>query len=298
MATSELQYLKEIADHLKRMAGKDNSDTAKAIAQMSIQQTKIDMSTGNQMNVNLENVTDKLDKGLLATVEEEQGGQTVEVVKSLLELMRTALVKVIHDAFTVTVTEDDAQVEKSMAQLLYEQNAELTNIRKALDGTTQNGIGAKIAHMDTTLGDIKTDQDAIKTALEGIDDSLDGTTTGGVADKLNDINTSLGGVSTNVASMASDTSVIRSDIGTGNSSIRYNVDLIQSSLGSLVVSDSSTVMEQLVAMKGHLNNISSSVATTNNKKITQYLNEINQDLQGDQTGTIYTHVKSIDTKTS
>lgn len=214
MDNSSLPYLSRIAASLEKLTGgsavKSQNDVLATIAK-SIGVSATIETAGN---ANAAEIADNLNKGLLTTVQEEQEGEPVDVVKSLLELMRTALVETMEKAFTITVQEEQGgetvEVKKSIFEVM--KNEMVLQLRDALtvevsvDNTTvRKGVAqllneqnAKIVTIDTTLGNIKTD-------LDGIKGSLDGTTAGGVAAKLDAINNSLSGVSSNLSNIQTNT---------------------------------------------------------------------------------------------
>ena len=167
-----LPYLKQIADALSSSAkngSKKRDEELTSIAKNINAATVTNNNVSMAGNENTKAIGATLEKGLLLTVEEEQGGETVQVVKSVFQVIMDSILAKMEDALFVKVTENNQQVRKSLAQLVLEHDAEIVNIRKALDGTTANGIGAKVAAIDTKIGTMNTTLDGIKTAQEGIE---------------------------------------------------------------------------------------------------------------------------------
>lgn len=131
MAVSTLQYLKEIADalaKLERVGIGGASGSAAAGAKMNVRVNG---------TVDTDDIDENLRTALVVTVEEEQGGQTVEIEKSVYDVMGDDLVDKLHEAFTITVEEEQGgqqvQVEKSALEVIAE---DLTQIKSASNNVT------------------------------------------------------------------------------------------------------------------------------------------------------------------
>lgn len=278
-----LPYLKQIAEALisrNKEGDKKGNEALSSIEKTISVSTAKQTSTAAEGNANTSAIGATLEKGLLLTVEEEQGGETVQVVKSVFQVIMDSILAKMEDALFVTVTENNQQVRKSLAQLVLEHNAEIVNIRKALDGTTANGIGAKVAAIDTKIGTMNTTLDGIKTAQEGIEDALDGTTTGGVADKLNDIDNAISGIAQDVES-------IDTNIGTMNT----NLNTVNTRLGSMYTFQRNT-MNNTADIKTNTDNIQVT-ASLDDTDIVDKLDDIEYTLEHD----IYPNVYDINRKT-
>jgi len=123
MAISTLQYLKEIADALADLESVGIGGASRS-------------SSGTRSSVNVkgtvetEEIDENLRTALIMTVQEEQGGETVDVDKSVYDVMADDLVDKLHEAFTITVQEEQGgqqvDVEKSALEVIVD---DLTQIK-------------------------------------------------------------------------------------------------------------------------------------------------------------------------
>ena len=140
MATSELAYLKEIADQLKKMAadGKEAKELSTVANNISIMTTK-------------QGAADKSSESLL--------GRLIDVLKK---------------AFIVEVTENNTTVEKGVAELLKEQLVKLTSINTALGliNTSIGTVATKVETGDANIVAALTGQNGIASLLTAGNTSL------------------------------------------------------------------------------------------------------------------------------
>jgi len=210
----QLPYLKEIADALKKIAGGSGEKTqndalatiAKNIGASTIQETHVNMAG----NANTKDIGEKLDKGLLVSV---QDGSTA-VIKSVVTVLKEALVEAFRECLTVEVTENNNTVRKGVAQLLTELVSHQENIEKALDGTNASGVARRIYNMITPLNNIKgaidDGADDVVTAIGGVtvtvnvdsQDIADGIDASKISDIASDIHDIYNGNTGNVADIA------------------------------------------------------------------------------------------------
>jgi len=108
--TSEIQYLKEIADALRKMGGSAGVSQLKSLG-------KITISGGTDASKLGSILADAL-VGLV--IEEQSGGVRIEVEKSLIAMLKDALSRELRGAMFTTVTEDGVQVEKSLFAMMAE----------------------------------------------------------------------------------------------------------------------------------------------------------------------------------
>jgi len=123
MANAILPYLKEIADALANLEAVGIGGASRG-------------SSGSRASVNVkgtvetEEIDENLRTALVVTVQEEQGGQTVDVEKSVYDVMADDLVDKLHEAFTITVQEEQGgqqvDVEKSALEVIVD---DLTQIK-------------------------------------------------------------------------------------------------------------------------------------------------------------------------
>ena len=175
MDNAALPYLSKIANALEKLTGggsaKNQGDALAAIAKSINVSANSESVINTEGNANTKAIGEKLDKGLLTT---EQVGSSA-VVKSLLELLRTAVVSELHSRFSVTVTENNATVEKSLAQLINEQNTILSSMVTALStmGQTISGINTNVSRIQSSIGNlISTDARDIMHRLGDIETSV------------------------------------------------------------------------------------------------------------------------------
>jgi len=91
---AELQYLKAIAESIKRLAGvKTGGTVATATAKSSSDSISV------TANVEAPGVAETLDTGLITTVQEEQGGQTVDVRVSAVKTLGDRVLEELEAAF-------------------------------------------------------------------------------------------------------------------------------------------------------------------------------------------------------
>jgi len=119
MDSAALPYLKKIADALKGL---------KSIGALGGGSTV--SGTISLSGLNLSGIADKLEAGLLATVTEEEGGEEVEVIKSVIDVLRDALNDTLHKANFITVEEEGqggqtVEVEKSVFEVIKDDIAAL-----------------------------------------------------------------------------------------------------------------------------------------------------------------------------
>ena len=112
MDNASLPYLKQIAEALKKYSGASGSSTSIS---------GITVSGGGSDSGE---VAKSLETGLFAETEGAQG----TVSKSAIELLKDELVKILHDAMYVTVTEGRLPVEKSAFAIMTEKLAVLATL--------------------------------------------------------------------------------------------------------------------------------------------------------------------------
>lgn len=112
MDNASLPYLKQIAEALKKYSGANGSSTSIS---------GITVSGGGSDSGE---VAKSLETGLFAETEGEQW----TVSKSAIELLKDELVKILHDAMYVTVTEGRLPVEKSAFAIMTEKLAVLATL--------------------------------------------------------------------------------------------------------------------------------------------------------------------------
>lgn len=116
---AEIQYLKEIADSLKKLgnAGITGSSAVSATGTISIG------------GAGFKAIADKIADGLIATIEEQEEGQAVSREVSVIDIVRDALLEVLHQANFITVQEQQGgqtvQVEKSIFEVIKDDIAAL-----------------------------------------------------------------------------------------------------------------------------------------------------------------------------
>ena len=175
-----LPYLKQIADALN---SRNKTGDTKRDAELSSIAKSIGTSTVTNNNVsiagneNVKAINETLSKGLIVNV---QDGSS-EYQKSIFAL----IFEMLQNAMFVTVTENGQQVTKGIAQLLKEQNENISHIKDALyDSTTTPAttILTKISNMDTKLSAIAngvydnttTPATTVLTKLDEIADAMGG----------------------------------------------------------------------------------------------------------------------------
>ena len=188
---AEYAQLKEIATALRTIAGKSNTSEKELAALNAIAQ--------------------KLERSNVINIESAAGGSSD--TSQLNNSLRSALL--------YSVTQGETTITKGLAQLVAELTTVMTDVKKALDGTTQNGVSARLLAIGTNTGNIHTDTSGIAGSLNtmkshtstlatnsanwgsgggggggsvdlstienllgSISDSLDGTTNGGVSSRL------------------------------------------------------------------------------------------------------------------
>jgi len=110
---SLLPYLKDIADALKRMVGlgSDTSASGGSATNSSVRVTN---------NVDTESISDKITGALVETVEVDDD----EVQKSVFETVGNEAVELLHEALFITVEEEEGgqtvDVEKSIFEVIYD----------------------------------------------------------------------------------------------------------------------------------------------------------------------------------
>lgn len=194
-----LPYLKQIAEALisrNKEGDKKGNEALSSIEKTISVSTAKQTSAAAEGNANTSAIGATLEKGLLLTVEEEQGGETVQVVKSVFQVIMDSILAKMEDALFVTVTENNQQVRKSLAQLVLEHDV-------------------KIAAIDTKLGYIRAAQEHISDAL--YDDS--GATTITVLTKLADVVNKLDTIGTNIGSGNNTLSSIDTRLETANDTL-------------------------------------------------------------------------------
>lgn len=225
---SELPYLKEIAEQLKKLNAKGGDEgfktIAKAIGSASVNQTTAYTQGDTLVVANMETINMTLQDALFTEVMEEVDGELQPVKKSIFDVMSTSLVSAIIEALTVTVQVEGVAVRKGLAALMNEMNTKLDDIladihsisesqqgiEGALDGTNPSGISARVASVDTRLSDANT--------------------------KLDSIDTSIGGMGSDVATIKSDLADIKSDVDTMEADVYTVKERIGSATGSTVMS--------------------------------------------------------------
>lgn len=195
-----LPYLKQIADALmsrNKEGDKKGNEALSSIEKTISVSTAKQTSTAAEGNANTSAIGATLEKGLLLTVEEEQGGETVQVVKSVFQVIMDSILAKMEDALFVTVTENNQQVRKSLAQLMHDISTALgtTNTTLASINTNTSRTASRLStvneNLGTTnnlLGDIESNTDNIHVTAElddsGIIDALKGNNQRSVVDAI------------------------------------------------------------------------------------------------------------------
>ena len=195
-----------------------------------------------------------LNDALFVTVEEGQGSTAHEVKKSVFALMKDEMVSTMRDIFSTDVSVGSTPVMKSMAELLNEQKQAIT----AMD--------TKMSTMNTTLGNIKLDQDTIAAALSGSGSGGGGgimTLINSISDAIDDMSDEVSDMSTEVGSM----STTVSGLGTDISAISTKVTNIEDSVGLTSQGDMQT-------LRAKLNGINSDIGTWNGETILGALHDL------------------------
>lgn len=273
----ELEYLKRIAEALQKMLGQDNTagqKTASALGTIAdkIGTTNVEaIHVTNEGNFSLAGIDNTLHTGLIGQV--ESGGQTTDV----------AFISMLHDTLkkglVYSYQDNGATVEKGLAQLISETKTVLEDIKKALDGTTTNGVAAKL--------------NAIVGHQENIVKALDGTTANGVAKKVEAVATNIQTGDANIVSALGTTNTTLGNIYSSVNSIDGNTDGVEGTLSTI----SSTATSILNNMGGggapdlsYIENKIGSIDTT--------LDNIASDVSGMSStlGDIDTNVSSIESQ--
>ena len=158
MDNASLPYLKQIAEALKKYSGASGSSTSIS---------GITVSGGGSDSGD---VAKSLETGLFAETEGAQG----TVSKSAIELLKDELVKILHDAMYVTVTEGRLPVEKSAFAIMTEKLAVLatlhiSDIIRHLSLTQEGGEDTELV-ADITMrseGDLIADGNVIAGTADG-----------------------------------------------------------------------------------------------------------------------------------
>lgn len=135
---SQYGPLKEIAAALRTIAGKNNTSDKEVAALNAIAQ--------------------KIERGNVINIEGAAGGSAD--TSQLNNSLKAALM--------YSVTQGETVVTKGLAQLVAELTTVMTDVKKALDGTTQSGVSARLSTIGTNTGNIHTDTDSIATHLNTI----------------------------------------------------------------------------------------------------------------------------------
>lgn len=118
---AEIQYLKEIADAIRAIGKSGLSGTGSVSGSISG-----NISIGG---FGFKQIADKIESGLIATVEEEEGGQTVQRQIAIIDVVRDAVNEVLHQANFITVEEQEGgqtvEVEKSVFEQIKDDLAAL-----------------------------------------------------------------------------------------------------------------------------------------------------------------------------
>lgn len=118
---AEIQYLNEIANAIKNISKSGIAGGG-----------SISISSGGNVNIDavgFRQIADKIASGLIATLTEENDGQTTETKLSIIDVVRDAVNEALHDANFITVEEEQdgqtVEVEKSIFELIKDDLAAL-----------------------------------------------------------------------------------------------------------------------------------------------------------------------------
>lgn len=241
MDNASLPYLSRIANAVEKLTGGGGAN-AQAAALAAIAKS-ISVSVNSESTINTEGnkntaaIAEHLDKGLLTSVQD--GSSTI--IKSLLELLRTALVDELHADMTVTVQEQQGgqtvNVEKSVFEVMKDQivkaiHDELTTTIEINNTPTE----VNIAYL---LSGIMTANQAIATALSGLGTALTSiqTNTANTAARLLDGNNTPAGsilaqIQGNTGSTYTDVHTITGDIHDTNG-IKDDIEQMKNDIGTI-----------------------------------------------------------------